>query len=123
MQKWVLKILVCAVNVFILAYILPHVEIKDMFTALLVAIVLSVLDAFVKPLLILLTLPATVLTLGFFLLVINACVILIDSHFVGGFKVDGFWWAMLFSICLSFFNGLVNGRVKVSINKGEGPTE
>lgn len=110
MQKWLIKILVCAVNVFILAYILPGIEIKDMFTALIVAAVLSLLDGFVKPLLILLTLPATLLTLGLFLFVINACIILIDAHFVHGFTVDTFWHAMLFSILLSFFNSFVHKR-------------
>ena len=107
MQKWLIKILVCAVNVFVLAYILPGIQIKDMLTALLVAVVLSLLDAIVKPLLVLLTLPATVLTLGLFLFVINACIILIDDHFVGGFKVENFWYALLFSVLLSFFNSLV----------------
>lgn len=110
MQKWLIKILVCAVNVFILAYILPGIEIKDMLTALLVAAVLSILDAIVKPLLILLTLPATILTLGLFLFVINACIILIDDHFVGGFKVESFWHALLFSVLLSFFNSFVHKR-------------
>ncbi len=110
MQKWLLKILVCAVNVFILAYILPGIEIKDMFTALIVAVVLSFLDAVVKPLLVLLTLPATLLTLGLFLFVINACIILIDAHFVGGFKVESFWHAMLFSILLSFFNSFIHKK-------------
>lgn len=110
MQKWLIKILVCAVNVFILAYILPGIEIKDMLTALIVAVVLSFLDAIVKPLLILLTLPATLLTLGLFLFVINACIILIDDHFVGGFKVEGFWYAMLFSILLSFFNSFIHKK-------------
>ena len=70
MTKWFLKILVCSVNVFILAYILPGVSIVDFFTAVMVAVVLSLLDAVVKPLLILLTLPATILTLGLFLFVI-----------------------------------------------------
>jgi putative membrane protein len=84
---------------------------------LFVAVVLSVLDVVIKPLIILLTLPATILTLGLFLFVINACVILLDAHFVHGFTVDSFWHAMLFSILLSFFNGLVNGRVKVSVGK------
>ncbi len=107
MQKWLIKIVVCAVNVFILAYILPGIEIKDMLTALVVAVVLSFLDAVIKPLLILLTLPATVLTLGLFLFVINACIILIDDHFVGGFKVESFWYALLFSMLLSFFNSFV----------------
>ncbi|HMK05240.1 MAG TPA: phage holin family protein [Ferruginibacter sp.] len=110
MQKWLLKILVCAVNVFILAYILPGIEIKDMFTALLVAVILSILDAIIKPLLILLTLPATILTLGLFLFVINACIILIDDHFVGGFKVESFWHALLFSVLLSFFNSFVHKK-------------
>ncbi len=117
MKNWLLKILVCSVNAFILAYILPGIEIKDMLTAVVVAIVLSFLDAIVKPLIILLTLPATIITLGLFLLVINALVILIDAHYVGGFKVDGFWYALLFSLLLSFFNGLVNGKVKVSLKK------
>jgi putative membrane protein len=110
MQNWLLKILVCAVNVFILAYILPGIEIKDMFTALIVAVVLSFLDSIIKPLLIILTLPATLLTLGLFLFVINACIILIDAHFVGGFKVESFWHALLFSILLSFFNSFVHKK-------------
>ena len=110
MQKWLIKILVCAVNVFILAYILPGIEVKDMFSALLVAAVLSLLDAIVKPLLVLLTLPATILTLGLFLFVINACIILIDDHFVGGFHVESFWHALLFSVLLSFFNSFVHKK-------------
>jgi putative membrane protein len=110
MQKWLLKILVCAVNVFILAYILPGIEIRDMLSALIVAVVLSFLDAVIKPLLVLLTLPATLLTLGLFLFVINACIILIDDHFVGGFKVETFWHALLFSVLLSFFNSFVHKK-------------
>jgi putative membrane protein len=110
MVKWGFKILVCAVNVFILALILPGIDIQDMLTALIVAIVLSFLDAVIKPLLVLLTLPATVLTLGLFLFVINACIILIDDHFVGGFKVESFWHALLFSMLLSFFNSFVHKK-------------
>jgi putative membrane protein len=106
------KILITTVNVFILAAILPGVEIvnNNIFTAVVVAVVLAILDAIVKPLLILLTLPATILTLGLFLFVINACIILIDAHFVHGFKVAGFWYAMLFSMLLSFFNSFVHKR-------------
>lgn len=110
MKSFLFKVLVTSVNAFILAYILDGVEIKDYFTAIIVAVVLALLDAFVKPLLILLTLPATLFTLGLFLFVINACIILLDAHFVGGFKVDGFWYALLFSILLSFFNSLVHRR-------------
>ena len=102
--------MVCAVNAFILAYISPGIEIKDMLTALLVAVVLSLLDAVVKPLLVLFTLPATILTLGLFLFVINACIILIDDHFVHGFKIESFWHALLFSVLLSFFNSFVHKK-------------
>lgn len=110
MKKWFFKVLVCSVNVFILAYILPGISIVDFFTAILVAIVLSLLDAIVKPLLILLTLPATILTLGLFLFVINAGIILIDAYFVHGFKVESFWHALLFGALLSFFNSIVHKR-------------
>ena len=110
MEKWFFKVLVCTVNVFILAKILPGVQITDIFSAIIVAVVLALLDAVVKPLLILLTLPATIFTLGLFLFVINACIILIDDHFVHGFKIDGFWYALLFSIVLSFFNSFVHKR-------------
>ena len=110
MNKWLLKILVCSVNVFILAYILPGIYIMDFFTAIIVAVLLSLLDAVVKPLLILLTLPATILTLGLFLFVINAGIILLDAHFVHGFEVKSFWHALLFGALLSFFNSMVHRR-------------
>lgn len=110
MEKWFFKVLVCSVNVFILAYILPGITIVDFFTAIIVALVLSVLDAVVKPLLILFTLPATILTLGVFIFVINACIILLDAYFVHGFKVDSFWHALLFGALLSFFNSLVHKK-------------
>jgi len=111
-MNFLFKILITTINVFILAAILPGVEIvnNNIFTAVIVALVLAVLDAIVKPLLILFTLPATILTLGLFLFVINACIILIDAHFVHGFNVDSFWHAMLFSILLSFFNSFVHKR-------------
>ena len=109
-MKFLIKVLITTVNVFVLAYILPGVDIvnNNFFTAIVVAFVLALLDAFIKPLLILLTLPATILTLGLFLFVINACIILIDAHFVHGFKVDSFWHTLLFSVLLSFFNSFVH---------------
>lgn len=72
---------------------------------------LAILDATVKPLLILFTFPVTILTLGMFLFVINACIILGAEYFIDGFRVDGFWNALLFSILLSFFNSFVHKRV------------
>ncbi|MBK7884793.1 MAG: phage holin family protein [Chitinophagaceae bacterium] len=110
-MNFIIKILITAINAFVLAYILPGVIIDDYFTAIIVAVVLSILNALVKPLLILLTLPATVLTLGLFLFVINACIILISDHFIGGFQVNGFWYALLFSLLLSFFNSFIQKRI------------
>lgn len=107
-MNFLFKILITTVNAFILAHILPGIKIDSFFTAIIVAVVLAVLDAFVKPLLILLTLPATILTLGLFLFVINAVIILIAENFVTGFKVESFWFALLFSILLSFFNSFVH---------------
>lgn len=109
-MNFLLRILITTVNAFILAHILPGIKIDSFFTAIVVAVVLAVLDAFVKPLLILLTLPATILTLGLFLFVINAFIIMIAEHFVNGFKVESFWFAMLFSIVLSFLNSFVHKR-------------
>jgi putative membrane protein len=109
-MNFILRILICTVNAFILAHILPGIKIDTFFTAIIVAVVLAVLDAFVKPLLILFTLPATILTLGLFLFVINALIILIADKFVDGFKVYGFWYALLFSIVLSFLNSFVHKR-------------
>jgi len=112
-MNFILKVLITAVNAFALAYILPGIDIKDFLTAIIVALVLSVLDAVVKPVLVLFTLPATIFTLGLFLFVINAIIILIDAYFVGGFEIatPKFWNALLFSILLSIANSVVHKLV------------
>ena len=115
--SFLLKILITTVNAFILAHILPGIHIQDIFTALIVAILLAILDATVKPLLIILTLPVSILTLGLFLFVINAFIILVAGYFIDGFTVDGFWYAVLFSILLSFFNSFVHKRAFVEKTK------
>src|SRR4051794_33138269 len=110
-MKFFLKILITTVNAFILAQILPGITVHgNIFTALMLAVLLAVMDATVKPLLIVLTFPVTILTLGLFLFVINACIILAADYFIPGLKVDGFWDAVLFSILLSFFNSFVHKR-------------
>jgi len=116
-MKFLLKILITTVNAFILAYILPGIFLPDIFTALLLAVILAILDATVKPLLIVLTFPVTILTLGMFLFVINACIILAAEYFIDGFTVDGFWYAVLFSVLLSFFNSFVHKRAFPTKNK------
>lgn len=88
------------------AYLLPGVHVQDYWAALLVALLISVSNAVVRPVLVLFTIPITILTLGLFLLVINALIILMVDYFVQGFNVDGFWWALAFSLILSVFNSL-----------------
>jgi putative membrane protein len=91
------------------AWLLPGVYVDDYFTAITVAIVLGLLNVFLKPLLVLLTIPITIVTFGLFLLVINALIILMVDDFVGGFTVNGFWWALLFSLVLSFVSSIMEG--------------
>ena len=95
------KLVTTSLAILIVAYLLPGVGVESALSAIGLAIVLSLLNAFVKPLLVLLTLPITVVTLGLFLIVINACLILLAAKIVPGFSVNGFWWAVLFSIILS----------------------
>lgn len=100
------KILVSGLAVFITAYLLPGVTIDGYITALIVGVVLALLNTIVKPILIILTIPATILSLGLFLFVINAIIIMLADNLVGGFEVRNFWWALLFSIILSLVNSI-----------------
>jgi putative membrane protein len=97
----ILRIIISAIVAFALSYILSGVHIQSFISALILAIVLGILNLFVKPILIILTLPITIFTFGLFLFVINALIILLAAKFVNGFRVDGFWWALLFSLLLS----------------------
>jgi putative membrane protein len=100
----IIKLLVNALLVFALAWALPGVHVVSFWTALIVAIILGLLNIFVKPILIIITIPVTVITLGLFLLVINALVIQLADWMVDDFTVDTFWWALLFSLILSVMN-------------------
>jgi putative membrane protein len=103
----VLRIIISAIVAFALSYILSGVHIQSFVTALILAIVLGLLNIFVKPILIILTLPITIFTFGLFLFVINALIILLAAKFVNGFQVDGFWWALLFSLLLSIITSFL----------------
>lgn len=107
-MNFILRIIITAVVAFGLSYILSSgIHIDKFTTALILALVLAVLNAILKPILIILTLPITILTFGLFLFVINAAIILLAAKFVDGFKVDGFWWALLFSLLLSTLTSLL----------------
>ena len=111
-MKLILRLLLNALAVVILSYVLPGVGVDSMFTAIIVAIVLSILNFLVKPILVILTLPITILTLGLFLLVINAIIILLTSNLIDGFQVTSFWWAIIFSLLLSFLQAILHSILK-----------
>ena len=102
-----IRIIISSLAVFLAAYLLPGVSVDSYITAIWVAIVLALLNGFLKPLLVIFTIPVTVVTLGLFLLVINAAIILLADNFVDGFYVSGFWWALLFSLVLSIITSLM----------------
>lgn len=104
-----LRILITGGLVLIIAHFMPGVHVASFTTALIVAVVLGLLNIFIKPILVILTLPVTIVTLGLFLLVINALIILLCTNIVGGFHVDSFWTALIFSIILSLLQSIMNG--------------
>ncbi len=105
-MSFILKWLLSAVAVLIAAYLLPGVAVESFWSALIVAVILALMNATLKPLLVILTIPITVVTLGLFLLVINAIIILLIDAIIGGFQVDGFWWALAFSLIISILGAL-----------------
>lgn len=107
-MNWLIRLLLNGLAVVLTAYILPGVSVEDYGTALIVALILAIVNVLVKPILVILTIPITIITLGLFLLVINAAIILFVDNLVTGFAVSGFWWALLFSLILSIFNSLFN---------------
>jgi len=109
MAKFIGKLLVTACAAIIAAYLLPGVDIDNSVTAIILALVLALLNSFVKPILIILTIPLTIITLGLFLLVINILIVKWAADIVPGFKVDGWVSALLFSLLLSLTTALIEG--------------
>lgn len=106
-MNFILRILLTAAAVLLIANFLSGVHVESYTIAILVALVLSLLFAFLKPIIVLLTLPITIVSLGLFLLVINTLLIMLADKVVSGFSVDGFWTAMLFSVLLSIAESLL----------------
>ena len=111
-MNFIIRLLITAAIAYGLSALLSGVHIVDYKTAVIFALVLAILNAIVKPLLILLTLPITILTLGLFLFVINAIIIIIADKFIDGIKVDGFLWALIFSLILSILSSVANSMLK-----------
>jgi len=111
-MKSIFRILLTAAAVLILAYVLPGVAVASFWSAIIVAVVLAILRLLVKPVLVVLTFPITVVTLGLFLLVINALIIIMADYFIDGFTVKNFWWALIFSLLLSFLQSVFHSMLK-----------
>lgn len=105
---FILKFILSAILAFVLTKFLPGAHLAGFTDALLLVLVLGILNAVLKPILKLLGFPITVLTLGLFLLVINAVIVLLADYLLAGFKVDGFLYALIFSITLSIVTAIVD---------------
>lgn len=110
-MKFILKLLLTAVAVFVLQKILPGISVDSYTDSIWVALVIGLLNIFVRPLFVFLTLPATLITLGLFLFVINALMIQLAGYFLDSFTVDSFWWALLFSILLSILQPILHSVI------------
>src|ERR1700758_1186325 len=115
-MNFIVKLILSTIAVLITAWLLPGVKIigdNPFYTAFILAIVLAFLNAVLKPILLFLTIPVTILTLGFFYLVINALIIILATHLVEGFHVRGFFTALIFSIVLSIISSILDGLAGV----------
>ena len=101
------NLLINTISIFAVSYILSGITVDSFLTALVVAVVMAVLNVTLKPFLILITIPITVVTFGLFLLVVNVLVLYAAEALIDGFHIAGFWWALLFSLLVSFMNSIL----------------
>ncbi|MFN8257471.1 MAG: phage holin family protein [Bacteroidales bacterium] len=106
-MKLIIRLIVTAAVVLLGAYLIPGISVDSFFTAIIVAIVLGLLNTFIKPILVFFTIPITILTFGLFYLVINVAIILLAGNLISGFVVEGFWPALFFSLFLSIIGWIL----------------
>lgn len=106
--RWVIN----ALTILILPYVIPGFGVNSFYTALIVALVLGILNALVRPILVILTLPINIVTLGLFVLVINAFLIWFVSTFIKGFYISGFWPAFVAGLILTLVSWISNNSIK-----------
>lgn len=104
--------IVLSLAVWITAYLLPGVAVNGLAATIITALVIGIVNTFIKPVFLLLTLPLNILTLGLFTFVINALMIMLVASIVPDFRVDSFWWAMLFSFVLSVVSSILGAMIK-----------
>ncbi|MEY4111385.1 MAG: hypothetical protein RLZZ46_1741 [Bacteroidota bacterium] len=118
-MKFILKLFLSTLAILVTSKLLPGISLDNPLDALILAAVLAFLNAVVKPLLIFFTIPFTIFTLGLFLLVINALVILLADYIVDGFHAAGFWPALWFSLCLTFVTWIFEALAGKNSSKKE----
>jgi putative membrane protein len=107
MLNLLIRLVLTAIAIVIAGFLLKSgVQISDYLAAIFVAAFLAILNSTIRPILVILTIPITLFTFGLFLLVINALMVMIAAHFIDGFHVENFWWALAFSLILSLINGV-----------------
>jgi putative membrane protein len=113
-MKILMNWLIYTLAITITAYLLPGVTVAGLGVALITALVLGLINAVLRPVFIFFTLPLTIISLGLFVFIINALLVLLAGYLVTGFMVAGFWWALLFSLIVSVINWILNGLVRRS---------
>ena len=106
------NLLINTISIFAVGYVLSGIQVDSFVTALIVAVVMAVLNVTLKPFLIVITIPFTLITFGLFLLVINVLVLYAAEALIDGFHIAGFWWALAFSVLVSFVNSILFGPHK-----------
>lgn len=111
-MKLLINWVISTLAILSVAYLLPGIHVTSLTAALVAALVLGIINAVIKPILLLLTLPINMLTLGLFTLVINALLVILTDQLVEGFEVDNFLWAIAFSLVLSLINSFLHSISK-----------
>ncbi len=117
-MNFLIRIIITGLVAFGLAKVLNGIHIDTLWTAIVFALILAVLNVLVKPVLIILTLPLTILTLGLFLFVVNTLVVLLASRLIDGLSIANFWWGLLFALLLSLITSVINKELDKDKPKG-----
>ncbi len=116
-MRFLIRMLISTIAIMVTSYLLPGVTLDSFAAALATALLIALLNTLVKPVLIILTIPVTLITFGLFLLVINASIIMMASNLLKGFHVDGFWYALFFSVILSVITTVMESMVSSDVKK------
>ncbi len=111
-MNFIVNLFISTAAVLVTSYVIPGIHVADLTTAVVVAVVMGILNSVIKPILVVLTLPITIVTLGLFTLVINASLVMLAARIIPGFSVTGFWPALWFSLVLSIVGGFLNSLKK-----------